>query len=306
MEDIHILLFYKFVKIKNPKEFAEKHLEFCQNIGIRGRILVATEGINGSISGSKEQIKSYKNNLERNNLFKDIVFKENIGKEHPFRRMRVIVRDEIVSIKSDVDLNNKGKYLNQKEFLEIYEKDNEDVVILDTRNYYEYKVGHFKNAIHLDIKTFREFPEAIEKIKDKKDKKIVMYCTGGIRCEKASALMKSRGFKDVYQLKDGIINFCKEYPDTVWEGKCFVFDKRLVISTNKKDQNPISNCFVCGNSSDLYRNCRNLKCDKLFIECIGCQEKMSGCCSKQCLKEFKKQCLLKSSMNQGRKIMIEM
>ncbi len=302
MEKIHIILFYKFIRLSKLKFLQKKHLKFMKELGVKGRILIAKEGINGSISGTKEQIENYKKELTKTHEFSDIVFKEEVGLEHPFRRISVLIRDEIVALGKKVDINKKADYITAEKLKEIYDKNKEkEYIILDARNYYEYKVGKFKNSIHLNIKTFREFPEALKKIEKFKDKKIITYCTGGIRCEKASALMKSQGFKKVYQLKNGIITFGQKFPGTYWNGKCFVFDKRLVSDLNKTGET-ISNCYTCEKLSDLYRNCRNVHCDKLYTQCKSCQEEFSGCCSQECFKEFQKQCLVKATLNQGRKM----
>jgi len=301
-EDIHILLFYKYVEIKNPYSFSKKHLKFCMENGLLGRILIGKEGINGSVSGTKEQIELYKKELTSDYRFFDIIFKEDIGKMHPFTKMNIRIRDEIVALGKKVNLVNKGEYITPEKLYEMY-KNKEDFVMLDARNYYEYKVGKFKNAIHLNLKTFREFPKKINQLENKKDKKIVMYCTGGVRCEKASAYLKENGFNNVYHIKDGIINFGKKYPNSYWEGKLFVFDKRLVTPINKGDE-PISKCKLCGCPCDLYMNCRNLKCDELFIACHECQHKFMHCCSKECFKEFSVQCDNKSRKKQGRALKV--
>src|SRR3989338_2748440 len=226
MKEIYILLFYKFIEIDSPEKLAKEQLELCKSTGLKGRILIAKEGINGSVSGTKEQIDKYIEAMRNDPRFSDMIFKEALSNEHAFKRISTHVKKEIVRFERPVNLQKKGKYLSPKEFLDLY-KNNEDVVILDTRNDYEHTVGKFKKAITLNIETFKEFPDAIKDLEDKKSKKIVMYCTGGIRCEKASAFMVEQGFNNVYQLEGGILNFCKEFPDTLWEGKCFVFDKRL-------------------------------------------------------------------------------
>lgn len=283
MEKIHILLFYKYVKIENPMEFSKLHLSFCNEIGLKGRILVAEEGINGSVSGSKEQTDYYIKMMHGDKRFSDIVFKEDLGLAHPFKKMQVKLKNEIVRFGQNVDLKNTGENLTPEEFIEFIKKD--DVIVLDARNDYESKVGKFKGAITPAIKTFREFPKVLDELKGKEDKKIAMYCTGGIRCEKASAFLKENGFKNVYQLKGGILTFAKEYPDTVWEGTCFVFDKRLTSKVNSGDD-AISGCDVCGVVCDLYRNCKQLDCNRLFVSCIECEQKLGGCCSQDCLKKM--------------------
>jgi UPF0176 protein len=308
MEKVHILLFYKFEPIVNLKKFSRDQKSKCDELGVLGKILIAKEGINGSISGTQEQTNKYKMFLKSIDGFKDIKFKEELAIHHPFTKMQVLIRDEIVAIKHDIDMSKTGNRINPKELLDLY-KCGEDFILLDTRNDYESKVGKFKNAVTCNTKTFREFPKFVYEFIDNKGdeikkKKIVMYCTGGIRCEKASAFMKENGFEDVSQLDGGIINFCQEYPDTIWEGKCFVFDKRLLTDLNQKG-NDIAGCEVCGGKCDLLRNCRNLFCDRKVVMCVGCQEKMVGNCSKECLGEFRKQCMNKSLIKQMQKRMIK-
>jgi len=283
MENIHILLFYKFHPIESPKWFIRRNKKFCKELGILGKILVAKEGINGSVSGTKEQMEKYKEFVRSLSGFEDVSFKEEIGVNHPFNKMIVKGREEIVSLHKEVDMSRKGKYVTPEEFLKGCNDGN--VIILDARNDYEYKLGKFKGAVNPEIKTFRQFPEFVEKFKDNKDKKIYIYCTGGIRCEKASLYMEDQGFTDVHQLHNGIINFCQELPNTAWKGKCFVFDKRL-MSDIGQENSAISDCISCGEKSDLQRNCKYVYCDELVIQCSKCQEKMHGCCSKNCMDEF--------------------
>ncbi len=305
MEDVHVLLFYKYVVIENPVDFIEKHLQFCKDLGLLGRILIAKEGINGSVSGNEEQVDFYKKEMRKTRGFEDILFKEDIVKTHPFTKMKVLLRNEIVRMGIDVDMSKKGGYVDADGLLELYdEKGNlkENIILLDARNDYEFKVGRFKDAIHLNIKTFREFPLALKTLKEKeewKNKKIVTYCTGGIRCEKASAYLKEQGFEDVYQLKEGIITFGKEHPDSVWQGKLFVFDKRLLSSINSEEKD--LKCEICGKECDLYRNCRNVYCDELFISCLDCEKNLNGCCSDECFVKFKEQCMEKSMRKQNRR-----
>ncbi len=280
---LKVASFYKYTDIENPEEFAEKHLEFCKELGIKGRILVAQEGINGSVSGSEEQVERYKEEMLLDQRFYGIEFKEEECLMHPFNKMKVKIKPELVRFEQQVSYKEGGEHLSPEEFLQMAQE--EDVVILDVRNNYESRVGKFKNAITPDIKTFREFPTVIDSLQDKKGKKIVMYCTGGIRCEKASAFLKKEGFSQVYQLHGGILNFAKELPDTIWEGKCFVFDKRLLSEVNAEDK-PLTNCELCNIPCDLYKNCRNKDCDKLTITCLDCERSYGGCCSKECFNEL--------------------
>ncbi len=281
---IRILLFYKYVPIDDPVKFKEQHLTTCKQLRLLGRIIVAPEGINGSVSGTEEQVTAYRRVLREDPRFRDITFKEDEGISHPFKKMMIKVKKEIVNFGVPVDLRNTGEQLTPQEFLELYSK-NEDVVIVDARNEYETRVGKFKNALTMPIQTFREFPkEALEVLKEKKDKKIVMYCTGGIRCEKASAYLREQGFSNVSQLNGGILTFGKEFPDTVWEGTCFVFDKRLTSTINGEEK-PITLCELCGVACDLYKNCANIPCDRYCVICISCEQAFGGCCSKRCFKE---------------------
>lgn len=291
------ILFYKFVNIAKPESFAKKHLELCKSLNLLGRILVSEEGINGSVSGTKSEIDKYKKALKEDKRFTDLVFKEDESLIRPFKRMQVLPRNEIIALGKQIDMMKRAPYISAKELKQLYDK-KEDFIILDARNDYEWRVGKFKNAITLPIETFREFPKEVNKLKSElKGKKIVTYCTGGIRCEKASAYMKQAGFKnEIYQLKDGIITFCKEYPSTHWQGKCFVFDKRLVEDYNKENK-PLTNCETCGKSCDLYRNCREVTCNALIIMCPNCKTKLNGCCSQECLEKFKVYCTKKALAN---------
>ena len=300
MENVHVILFYKFVNIDDPEAFAASEREFCAGLGLLGKILIANEGINGSLSGPGDEIEAYKRHLNSIPGFEDVAFKEELSTFHPFRKLIVRKKKEIIRMEWEgLDMSRRGKYISPEELLDMYSS-GKDFLIIDTRNRYESDVGRFKDAATLDIDSFREFPEAIKEFEDRKDKTIITYCTGGIRCEKATAYMVSRGFTDVYQLKDGIINFCQKHPDTVWEGKCFVFDQRL-ISDVESGGDCIAECVRCGGASDRYQNCANVPCDDLVILCEDCSEAHRGTCSDECLEEYETGLLRKSRERQGRK-----
>ena len=299
MNQIHIILFYKFVEIENPEGFVIEQLNFCNNQRLLGKILVAKEGINGSLSGSIQQIENYKNFLTNDHRFSDINFKEEVSTFNPFKKMIVRQKNEIIRMDQELDLNKRGKYITPQELMNLYDSD-EEFIVLDTRNNYESEVGKFKNAITPDIDTFREFPKALKFLEDKKEKKIITYCTGGIRCEKATSYMIKKGFKNVYQLQDGIINFCQQYPNTLWEGKCFVFDQRL-LSHVDPETNPITNCIHCNEKCDRYQNCKNPTCDDFIVLCENCGKAFNGCCSEKCMDEYKSYILQKSLSRQGYK-----
>ncbi len=296
MEEIKVLLFYKYVDVVDVEKFREEIIKICEDSNVRGRILVAKEGINGSVSGFEEETEKFKKLLSNDERFRDIVFKEDLGVAHPFNKLKVLIRNQLINLGIEFDWKEeRGKRLSPKEFLDLYEN-KEEMIVLDARNDYEYKVGKFKDAIELGIKTFKEFPKAIEKLKGKENKKIVMYCTGGIRCEKASALLIKNGFIDVSQLDGGILNFGKEFPDSIWEGKCFVFDKRLLSKVNSGDE-LVGNCEICEEKCDLYRNCKNNSCDKFCIVCAECEKEFGGCCSKRCFEEMMRDRNLIGNMN---------
>ncbi len=274
--------FYKYVKIENPAELKNQQIGLCNSLNVRGRILLGEEGINGSICGTGDSIKKYEMSLNSNPLFSDVEFKRQLTDKPAFRKLIIRVRNEIVHSGVKVDLRNTGKFLEPSEFKKILDR-KEDIVLIDARNNYEARIGRFKNAITLDIKNFRDLPEVIKKLEAYKNKKIITYCTGGIRCEKASAFLKENGFNDVFQIKGGILKFGEQFPDTYWEGKCFVFDDRLAVDINNQNKNPLTNCDWCGKGCDNYLNCHNLDCDKLFICCDECKDAYNKSCSTQCV-----------------------
>lgn len=280
-----VCAFYQYTDITEPELFAREHLADCKTIGLKGRILVASEGINGSVSGTPEQVDAYKQLLLNDVRFHGIEFKEDACLMHPFNKMQVKVKPELVRFEQPVSYKDAGEHLSPEAFMEMAQQP--DVIVLDARNDYESHVGKFKNALTPAIKTFREFPSVLNDLKDKKDKKILMYCTGGIRCEKASAFLKKEGFAHVYQLHGGILNFAKHCPDTIWEGTCFVFDKRLISSVNGTSA-PLTSCQLCDIPCDLYKNCRNPTCDAFTVTCLECERTYSGCCSSECRAEFLK------------------
>jgi UPF0176 protein len=282
-----ILLYYKYVRIEDPEAFAREHLAYCRELGVKGRILVAPEGINGTLSGTVEQTEAYMNHLREDERFRDMVFKVDEADGHAFKKIFVRPRKELVTfrLEDDIDPNQlTGKYLSPKEFYEELQKD--DVIVLDGRNNYEYDIGHFRNAIRPDVESFREFPEWIRKnLKDYKDKKILTYCTGGIRCEKLSGFLIREGFKDVGQLQGGIVTYGKdpEVKGRLFDGKCYVFDERIAVPVNQTEEDVIvGRCHHCGKPQDRYINCRYDLCHKQHICCPECEEEHRGYCSAEC------------------------
>lgn len=284
-----VLLFYKYVKVPDPEEFCNSHYSFCFNNSIKGRVFVAEEGVNGTVSGKIEDIEKYKIHLESFPQFNDIVFKEDRSKGHAFKKLHVRVKKEIVSSGlKDVSTDEGGKRLSPEELLEMY-RSGKEFIIVDARNNYESSIGKFKSAVIPDIENFRQWPEVVDKLKENKDKTIVTYCTGGIRCEKASAYMVKQGFKNVYQLDGGIISFVKKFPDTFWEGSVFVFDERRSIEVNNDHAlKHIAHCYFCGTLTSYYINCHNQDCDKILVSCHNCKVENEYCCSEECRKAINK------------------
>lgn len=278
-----VISFYKYTAIEDPESFAKEHLKWCLKNEIRGKIYVAKEGINGSVFGTTEQVELYKSHLKSYKIFEDVIFKESATNVEAFTKMHVRIKDEIVnSGLLNVNPNEGGKRLSPETLLKFYEE-GKDFLIIDARNWYESKIGRFKNAIAPDITHFREWPKVVESLKDYKDKTIVTYCTGGIRCEKASAYMIEQGFKDVYQLDGGIISFINKHPDTYWEGSMFVFDDRKVVEPNTKEElKYTAKCEFCSKPTSYYINCHNIDCDKIIITCHQCKVENEYCCSDEC------------------------
>jgi len=300
-ENIHVLLYYKYARIADPAIFCKDHLEFCKKNNVLGRVYAAEEGINGTVSGSKENIERYKQWFWNNALypqFKEIEFKESIAEEHPFKKIFVRNRKEIVVLGvPGIDPSYSGKRLFADDFKQILDNfDQEKYVIIDTRNDYEAKLGKFKNAVTLDMHNFRDFPKFIKDLEKYKNKKVITYCTGGIRCEKASAFLLKQGFKDVSQLDGGIVKFGKKYPKGYFDGLCYVFDERRAIplgsseEASKSDEHNeidknieiISNCDICNKQCKIMINCSYSPCNKQFVCCNDCRKKLNSYCSEEC------------------------
>jgi UPF0176 protein len=286
VNEYKVLLFYKYINLTHPELIVLEHLHWCLKNDIKGRVFFASEGVNGTVSGLVDNIEKYKKHLTSYPEFKDLWFKEDNTDEHAFKKMHVRLKNEIVhGDLKDVSLDHGGNRLSPEELLRLYQQ-GKDFVIVDARNWYESKIGKFKNAITPPMKNFREWKKVVnEDLKEYKEKIVVTYCTGGIRCEKASAYMVESGFKNVYQLDGGIVNFIKKFPDTYWEGGMFVFDERRVVNTNSKDElQHIAQCHFCGEPTSYYINCHNLDCDKIIVSCHKCKIENDYCCCEECRK----------------------
>ncbi|HLK29818.1 MAG TPA: rhodanese-related sulfurtransferase [Puia sp.] len=278
--------FYQYFFIEDPKQFRDDLYKSLNELKVFGRIYVANEGINAQISVPQSNFEAMRNSLysknELNNVRLNIAVEDD-GKS--FWVLKIKVRDKIVADGIDdsfFDMRNKGKYVNAEEFNKLTE--NPDTIVVDMRNHYEFEVGHFTNAIEIPSDTFREqLPMSAEMLQDKKDKNIIMYCTGGIRCEKASAYLLHKGFQNVFHLEGGIINYAQQVKEKNIEskfiGKNFVFDERL---GERITEDVIAKCHQCGKPADTHTNCKNDACHMLFIQCEECAKKFDGCCSTEC------------------------
>ena len=237
---------YKFEPLDNVEVLVPEFQSVCNDLGLKGSVYLSPNGINFSLAGSEESVEQYLRFMEQDKRFLDIPLKKTYSETQPFRRMKVRPKKEIISLGRD-DINPReltGDYVTPKELCAMYEN-NEDIIVLDTRNEYETRVGLFENAVDLQLDTFRDFPDAIEQLPEEyKDKQIVMYCTGGIRCEKASAVMLKAGFSDVKQLEGGVLDYFKETGGKYWNGDCFVFDERVALDTNLNETEYIY-CYIC-------------------------------------------------------------
>lgn len=279
--------FYKYFPIPEPQSFRDHLYKHLDQLKVFGRIYIATEGINAQVSVPDSKFDAFRDFLysipELDQARLNVAVDDD-GKS--FWVLKIKVRDKIVAdgiSDPEFSMENRGKYVNAEDFNRLTE--DPDTIVVDMRNHYEYEVGHFENAIEVPSDTFRDqLPMAAEMLKDAKDKNIIMYCTGGIRCEKASAYMLHNGFRNVFHLEGGIINYArevrsKEIPNK-FHGKNFVFDNRL---GERITDEVIAKCHQCGNPADTHVNCANAACHLLFIQCAECAKKFEGCCSQECL-----------------------
>jgi UPF0176 protein len=278
--------FYQYFTVTEPKQFRDELYIALNELKVFGRIYIAQEGINAQISvpdSNWEKLKTYLHSLEPFKNLRLNVAVDDDGKS--FWVLKIKVRDKIVADginDPSFNMENKGKYVNAAQMNELLQDEN--TVVIDMRNHYEYEVGHFVKALEIPSDTFREqLPMAVEMMKDKKDKNIIMYCTGGIRCEKASAYMLHHGFNNVFHLEGGVINYARQAKEAGLEskfiGKNFVFDDRL---GERITDDVIAVCHQCGKPADTHTNCLNDGCHLLFIQCEACAEKFQGCCSDEC------------------------
>ena len=277
-----ILLYYKFTPISDVDAVKLWQKTLCESLNLRGRILISRHGLNGTVGGELDDLKAYCKATKQYPGFKDIVFKWSDGSREDFPRMSVKGRRELVGFKNsddefEVDENGVvggGKHLKPEQVHEMIEKYGDDVIFFDGRNANEAKIGKFKNAVIPDTRTSRDFIAELEsdKYDDIKDKKVISYCTGGIRCEVISAMMKKRGFKDVYQIDGGIVKYGEKYGDDgLWEGSLRVFDNRMTVNFSDHTKT-IGECTHCKAKTSNFENCALSECNELVLICETCKQ----------------------------------
>lgn len=277
-----ILLYYKFTPLSDPEAVKLWQKTLCESLNLRGRILMSRHGLNGTVGGDIDDLKAYIRATKQYPGFRDTVFKWSDGAREDFPRMSVKSRRELVGFKNaddefEVDENGViggGKHLKPQEVNELVETYGDDVVFFDGRNAHEAKIGKFKDAIVPDTRTSRDFIAELEsdKYDGIKDKKVITYCTGGVRCEVISAMMKKRGFKEVYQIDGGIVKYGEAYGDDgLWEGALRVFDGRMTVKFSERAKT-IGECLHCGVKTSNFENCANVTCNELVLICKTCKE----------------------------------
>lgn len=287
-EDRLTISFYKYALIGNPQIFRNHLFIHWNELDVLGRIYVAREGVNAQLSVPATNFEAFKSHLDSISFLNNVRLNIAIEQDNmSFLKLKVKVRNKIVADglnDKTFDVTDKGIHLGAEAFNEIIES--EDTILVDMRNHYESEIGHFKNALTPDVDTFRDSLDMIEQdlSEHKDDKKLVMYCTGGIRCEKASAYFKHKGFKNVFQLEGGIIEYTRQVfkkgLENKFIGKNFVFDHRR---GERISQDVIAQCHQCGAPCDIHVNCANEACHLLFIQCESCAQKMNDCCSDKCM-----------------------
>ena len=283
-----IILYYKFVPVDSPEMTMNWQRELARRLELKGRVIISSHGINGTLGGKIENLKEYIKEMNLS-LFKGITYKWSDGRADDFPRLSIKVRPELVAFGAadEIKVNKKGvigggKHLKPQEVNKLVEERGEDVIFFDGRNAYEAQIGKFKNAIVPKTRTTHDFIKEIEddKYNDIKDKPIVSYCTGGIRCEILSVLLKNRGFKEVYQIDGGIVKYGEKYADdSLWEGQLYVFDKRMTTTFSDKAKT-ISVCSKCSKKTANFENCAYKPCNNLILMCATCRQADDTCQTK--------------------------
>jgi len=276
--DYKVLAYYKYTKIENPEELMKTQRELCQSLGLKGRILIAKEGINGTIEGNLENTQKYIQNFNQDPRFVDVIFKQSSGNGNSFPKLSIKVREEIVTTKLDYkhqigpNVNLTGKKITAEQLHDWIHIQKKDFVILDLRNTYEFESGYFENSVlPKNLKNFRDLPKILPEIENLKDKTIVTVCTSEVRCEKGSGFLLKHGFEDVWTLEHGIFDYIKKYPNEDFVGSLYVFDGRKIINFNEDNPNRkiVGKCHLCKTKSENYID---YKTENGRIHGIVCQD----------------------------------
>lgn len=276
-DNYQILLFYKYVFIDEPIVVRDWQRSLCEKYGFKGRLIVANEGINFTLEGTKENTEKYIKELETDSRFLNIHFKKSVGTGHAFPKLSVKARSEIVSAHlgtCDIDPNQvTGKRLKSEELHEWF-KNGKNFYVVDMRNAYEHSVGHFEGSFTPKMDNFRDLPKVLEEIKHLKNETVLTVCTGGVRCEKASGFLVANGFSDVYQLDGGIVTYMEKYPNENFLGKLYVFDGRVTMGfyTDDSAHQVIGKCVHCDKQSENFVDCLTRHCGRHFILCVDCEK----------------------------------
>lgn len=276
-----VILYYKFVPVADPAMTMRWQRELCQRLDLKGRIIISPHGINGTLGGKIDNLRKYKSQMNASEIFRGITYKWSDGTGDDFPKLSVKVKPELVAFDApdeiEVDENgvkNGGKHLKPSALHELVKEKGDDVVFFDGRNAYEAAVGRFKNAIVPNTKTTRDFVRELDNGShdDIKDKPVVTYCTGGVRCEVLTALMKKRGFKEVYQMDGGIVKYGEKFGDDgLWEGNLYIFDNRMNHKFSEKAKD-IGTCIHCKGKTSNFENCANVSCNRLVLMCEKCKK----------------------------------
>ena len=284
MKDFEILLYYKYVGIDDPEALKVAQRELCEKLDLKGRIIVSTEGINGTVEGLKENTQKYIDEMVQDSRFADMHWKRSVGTGEAFPKLKVKNRKELVSLHleeagiCDVDPNQTTGIHLAPEELHKWIAEGKEFYIIDMRNAYEHKLGHFEGSVLPPMDNFRDLPKLIKQLDHLKDKTVLTVCTGGVRCEKASGFLITQGFKNVYQLDGGIVSYMEKYPNEDFKGKLYVFDNRVGMGFYTDDPNHeiIAECEACESKTENYVNCANNGCHRHFVACKECVEEQDG------------------------------
>lgn len=279
-----VISYYAFLRLESPNEEVKQQKAILQELGGMGRLYLSEQGINAQLSLPKELIERYRSWVYARGVYGEPLFKVQYWHEHAFARLTVKYRRQLVALDREVDLSLKGAYLTPEQWRQKLDEEGEDFTLLDVRNQYEWEVGHFKGAKPIPCQTFREFTAFADSFASEhpKDKELLICCTGGIRCELYSALLREKGFTNVKQLEGGIINYGDKEGGSHWKGKLFVFDDRLTVPISDDASEVVGRCHCCEAASELYYNCANMDCNELFLSCPDCLKELNGCCCSEC------------------------